>query len=107
MEGMAGSASADGNKEKRESLYSRYMAKCAPGWRCLSCPQKFLRKDSLRDHVEAVHLINIRFYCPYDCSYMGRTRKTLRNHVNSHHRAEQAEKQLDWDLVNFVILSGD
>jgi len=90
--------------EKREALYALYLERqeTLGGWKCRQCLTFFKQKGHLIDHVEAAHLTNIEYFCPYGCGQTGRTRKAIRYHVGINHRQELASK-LDWANVEFRI----
>jgi len=89
--------------EKRDALYALYLERHENlGWKCKQCLTLFKQKGHLTDHVEAAHLTNIEYFCPYGCGQTGRTRKAIRYHVGQSHRHELATK-LDWSNVEFRI----
>jgi len=88
---MAGSASADGNKDARIELVDSHCTKdicpltgCTI-WQCLKCSKTSKWKTSIRNHVESHHLSTIlQFPCTF-CPYINNTSAGLKMHIRKNH----------------------
>lgn len=84
---MAGSASADGNKDlnrmRDESLTEVYTDGFKQ-WKCIICQKTSAHKSNMRVHVDT-HIQGIEHYCPY-CSKYSKTRQSLIMHIHKYHK---------------------
>jgi len=56
-------------------------------WQCNLCQKIHHLKHVISDHVEALHLQDIEFECPY-CQKKKKSRSNLRAHISTYHREE-------------------
>ena len=56
-------------------------------WQCNLCQKVHHLKHVISDHVEALHLQDIEFECPY-CQKKKKSRSNLRAHISTNHREE-------------------
>jgi len=96
-------ASMSENKAQRESLYLRFLVKSEEGWSCADCEATYKQKVHLVEHIEGRHLPQVKWVCPHNCGYFGRSRKNIRYHVNQQHKKEQQELKLDLGDCPFII----
>jgi len=94
MEGMAGSASADGNKDSFQlsSLLERYMSKIPDeegkkAWQCsfVPCKKIFKRKHNCKEHIEAHHLKGAVEHKCNLCHGVYSTEASFRQHTRNKH----------------------
>ena len=77
-------------------------------WQCTLCGKHHHLKHVISDHVEALHLSDIEFECPY-CQKKKKSRSNLRAHISTYHREEhQMSKHSDFlwwtkDIVCFAF----
>jgi len=65
-------------------------------WQCTLCGKVHHLKHVISDHVEALHLSDIEFECPY-CQKKKKSRSNLRAHISTYHREEhQMSKHSDF-----------
>ena len=65
-------------------------------WQCTLCSKVHHLKHVISDHVEALHLSDIEFECPY-CQKKKKSRSNLRAHISTYHREEhQMSKHSDF-----------
>jgi len=97
---MAGSASADGNKEaaERREIIKSHIAKCTDGtWQCVDCGFIKNKRAHVEDHVESNH-VSFSYRCPHlgcDCGY--RSKKSLNQHLRIKHHAKQELRSYNLD----------
>ena len=75
-------------------------------WQCTLCGKHHHLKHVISDHVEALHLSDIEFECPY-CQKKKKSRSNLRAHISTYHREEhQMSKHSDflWWTKGIVCL---
>jgi len=91
---MAGSASADGNKELDE-LINANMSKvidvdgAGSIWNCDICGRKYKDKTKMKHHIET-HMDKFYHVCPY-CNQIRKTRRTLKVHLVKAHNVTDTE----------------
>ena len=54
-------------------------------WQCYHCNYSSIKKFNTESHVEAKHLQNSGFVCPY-CQNICSSKKTLSNHISKKHK---------------------
>jgi len=83
---MAGSASADGNKELdriiEESMDPIYLDN-ETLWKCKICQETRPHKSHMKNHVET-HVEGITHFC-HDCSKKYKTRQSLKMYIHTNH----------------------
>lgn len=85
------------------ALYEKYIVEpdqFSSSWSCRNCEACYKQKCHLVEHIEAKHLSNVRFVCPHECGYMGKTRKDIRRHLHMKH--SQLGK-VDMTSLQFVV----
>jgi len=102
---MAGSASADGNKELDEKIAS-LMSKVASfegetQWQCNVCFKENRIKHIIAEHIENFHIEGLQFPCPY-CGKVKKSRHNLRAHISSAHREEHKLEKLKSFSTEFI-----
>jgi len=91
----------EGNKDHLETSILQYMEKLPTEdgrtlWQCTLCCKVHHLKHVISDHVEALHLSDIEFECPY-CQKKKKSRSNLRAHISTYHREEhQMSKHSDF-----------
>jgi len=91
----------EGNKDLLETSILQYMEKLPTEdgrtlWQCTLCGKVHHLKHVISDHVEALHLSDIEFECPY-CQKKKKSRSNLRAHISTYHREEhQMSKHSDF-----------
>jgi len=91
----------EGNKDLLETSILQYMEKLPTEdgrtlWQCTLCGKMHHLKHVISDHVEALHLSDIEFECPY-CQKKKKSRSNLRAHISTYHREEhQMSKHPDF-----------
>jgi len=84
MEGMAGSASADGNKELDELIAQAMTRNSETGeWVCIHCRKSHKNKARVSRHTET-HFTGFQQTCPV-CQRVCSSRNSLRNHMSEAH----------------------
>lgn len=77
-------------------------------WKCRDCEKQYKQKGHLSEHIESQHIQGLSFKCPYsssysNCTYIARTRNTVRVHVNNVHREERDLYKLDLVNLEFYL----
>jgi len=91
----------EGNKDLLETSILQFMEKLPSEdgrtlWQCTLCGKHHHLKHVISDHVEALHLSDIEFECPY-CQKKKKSRSNLRAHISTYHREEhQMSKHSDF-----------
>merc|ERR550519_527038 len=101
---MAGSASADGNKEL-DALIANSMSASTEArgriWSCNVCGVTNRDKTKMKRHVET-HMEGFVHSCPY-CNQQMKTRRTLKVHLERVHNIVDKEKPLFLNQQNVTF----
>ena len=63
----------------------KYVSNIGNVWTCLECGKSLNRRYTLRNHIEAQHILTPGFQCDV-CGFVSKTRHALRCHKDYNHK---------------------